>query len=106
MYVICSHILGVETRADLKQSLVDFVQFGNIVAHQLKKKSLPPEQVKVEFKRLDRLVLLAIHQEAGRFAPQTGRSGDQSLVVLDQQVVVNAGVVVETFKLGSRGQLE
>ena len=55
---------------------------------------------------LARLVILLVHDRFRHRSAQARRQRDQTLVVLCQEVVINPGLVVETFQKTGRHQLD
>ena len=104
--VVGGHERDAELLVDLPQALVGDLLLGYGVLLDLQEIVVLAEDVAVFGGGADGIVQTVLADEVGHLAAQAAGEGDEALMVLGQQVLVHARLVVEAFQVRLAGELE
>ncbi len=106
MHVVGTHHRDARLAADLEDALVDQLLLAQAVILHLQEVVIFPHEVAEGQRQLFGLFHLSLQDEPGHIAGQTGRQRDKPLVLLPQQLHVDAGAVVIPLDEARGAQLD
>ncbi len=106
MGVVGGDEAGVVMRSQVEQGAVDLLQLRDVVLLEFEEEIVLAEDLVVPVDAAAGGVKLVLLDQARHLGRQAAGGADQALRVLGKEFLVDAGVVVKAFQLGSRGDLE
>ncbi len=106
MHVVGGDELRRVARAELHQPLVQVHQFADVVLLQFHVESVGTEDIVVPVHAADGFLRILINQQAGNLSRHAARGADQAFGVRRQELVVDAGIIIEAFQLRGGGDLQ
>jgi hypothetical protein len=106
VHVVGAHHRQAEIAGDAGQAAIDDLLFVEALVLQLEEEVVGAEDVAIRRRRGARLLQAILVDALGDLAFETARQADQALAVLREQVLVDARLVVEAFRVAGRDQLD